>query len=479
MKTKSAWIPGFLVLTLLAACAVNPVTGKRELSLVSEQQELQMGAESDKEIRSQYGIYQDQALESYVTRLGQALVPHSHRPQLPYHFAVIDDPVVNAFAAPGGYIYLTRGILAMAGSEAEIISVLGHEMGHVSAKHSIRQMSKAVLVQLGLGVGSVLSEDFAKVAGLAGVGAQLLFLKFSRDDEREADALGLAYARSANYNPSGMVAFFESLERLGDLSGQGSIPGFLSTHPLTKERIANAKAMLTAEDAARLENRDLYLKAVDNIVYGEDPRQGYVEGNAFYHPEMTFTFKFPAGWKLQNTAAQVVLTSAQQDCAFWLQAEKSAEDLSAYAQKRLAEIENGRLLKDQSFRINGLASYHQMIDVAGQGQQQQEATRARLSYIRKDDYIFTCGAASSQSNFSRRDPEFSQIVKSFETLRDRTKIDRRPKRLKIMKADGRRTLEAIFQAEGVAKDLWPSLAVMNAIPLNQTPAAGRLVKVVR
>ncbi|MBN2206778.1 MAG: M48 family metalloprotease [Candidatus Aminicenantes bacterium] len=479
MKTNKVWIPGCLVLALLAACAVNPVTGKRELSLISEQQELQLGAESDAQIRGQYGIYQDAALESYITKLGRALVPHSHRPQLPYHFAVIDDPVVNAFAAPGGYVYLTRGILAMAGSEAEIVSVLGHELGHINARHSVRRMSQAVLTQIGLGLGSILSEDFAKVSGLAGVGAQLLFLKYSRDDERQADALGVQYARSAGYNPAGMVAFFESLERLGDLSGKGSLPGFLSTHPLTKERIQTTKAMLTADDAGRFENRDLYLKAVDNIVYGDDPRQGYVEANAFYHPDMAFTFSFPAGWKLQNTAAQVVLTSPQEDCAFWLQAEKSAEDLSAYARKKLAGIEGGTLLQDQSFKINGLASYHQTIDVTGQGQQQTEATRARLSYIRKADFIYTCGAAAALSTFSRRDPEFSRIVKSFETLRDRTKLDRRPKRLKIMKGDGRRTLEAIFQAEGVAKDLWPTLAVMNALPLNQTPAAGRPVKVVR
>jgi len=479
MKRTRRWISGLCLLALLAGCAVNPVTGKRELSLISEQQELQLGAESDKEIRGQYGIYQDAALEAYVAKLGQALAPHSHRPQLPYRFAVIDDPVVNAFAAPGGYIYLTRGILAMAGSEAEIISVLGHEMGHVSAKHSVRQMSSAVLVQLGLGVGSLLSKDFAKVAGIAGVGAQLLFLKFSRDDERQADALGVAYARSANYNPAGMVAFFESLERLGDLSGKGSLPGFLSTHPLTKERIRNTKALLTADDGRRLENRDAYLKTIDNIVYGEDPRQGYVEGNAFYHPGMAFSFAFPAGWKLQNTAARVVLTSAEEDCAFWLQAEKSAEPLADYARKKLAAIEGGKLLKDQSFPINGLASYHQTVDVPGQDQQQGSATRARFSYIRKDEYIYACGAAAAAGNFGRREPEFSRIVRSFETLRDRSKLDRKPKRLRIMRADGRRTLETIFEAEGVAKDLWPQLAVMNALPLGQTPAAGRPVKVVR
>jgi len=479
MRTKRRWLIGMFIMALAVACAINPVTGKRELSLISEAQEIQLGAESDKEIRSQYGVYNDPALENYVNQIGQALVPHTHRPQLAYHFAVIDDPVVNAFAAPGGYVYLTRGTLAIAGSEAEIVSVLGHELGHISARHSVRQMSQAILVTLGLGVGSLLSKDFAKVAGIAGIGAQLLFLKFSRDDERQADALGVGYARGVGYNPAGMVAFFESLERQGDLSGKSSIPGFLSTHPLTKDRIQNTKAMLTADDGRRLENRDPYLRRIDNIVYGEDPRQGYVEGNAFYHPGMTFTFKFPAGWKLQNTAAQVTLTSAEKDCAFWIQAERSSEDLPAYAKKKLAGIEGGTLVKDQTFSINGLASYHQTVDVPNQDQPQGASTRARLSYIRKDAFIFTCGGAAAAADFWRREPDFNRIVGSFETLRERSKLDRKPLRLKILKANGRQTIEALLQSEGVAKDLWPRLAVLNALALNQTPVAGRLVKIVR
>jgi predicted Zn-dependent protease len=447
--------------------------------LISESQEIELGKATDADIRGQYGIYRDPALESYLDEVGRALVPHTHRPQLAYHFAIIDDPVINAFAAPGGYVYVTRGILALAGSEAELAAVLGHELGHISARHSVRQMSQIMLVQLGLGLGSALSKDFAKVAGIVGVGAQLLFLKFSRDDERQADALGVEYERSTGYNPAEMAVFFEALQRMGDLSGQRPLPGFLSTHPLTKERIQNVRALLIADDDRRWIRRDLYLKRIDDLVYGEDPRQGYVEGNAFYHPGMEFSFQFPTGWKVQNTAARVILSSPKGDGAFWLQSEQSGEALPAYAQKKLAGIKGGRLIQDQSFFINGLASYHQTVDLPGQEQENQQPLKARLSYIRKDATIFFCGAVSTAADFGRFEPEFGRIVRSFGVLRDRAHLDRKPLRLRIIRADGRRTLESLLQSETVTKDLWPRFAILNGMDLSATPESGRLIKVAR
>jgi predicted Zn-dependent protease len=229
----------FSLILYAASCAVNPITGKRELSLISESQETSLGEETDKEIRLQYGIYDDPSLSEYIRGVGEKLVPHTHRPHLTYHFSVLDSPVVNAFAVPGGYVYVTRGILAMMNSEAELAAVLGHELGHINARHSVRRMSKLLLVQLGLSVGGALSETFAKISGVASLGIQLLFLKYSRDDEREADRLGVEYSRNAGFNPGEMVGFFASLQKLGDLSKGASLPGFLSTHPLNRERIQN------------------------------------------------------------------------------------------------------------------------------------------------------------------------------------------------------------------------------------------------
>ena len=209
---------------LAAACAINPVSGKRELMLISENQEIELGKETNAEIGQEYGFYADADLSRYVDSVGQSMIPYTHRPKLAYHFAVLDTPVVNAFAAPGGYIYVTRGILALMSSESELGAVLGHEIGHVNARHTVRQMSTQILVQAGLAVGSALNETFAKIAGVAGLGAQLLFLKFSRDDERQADGLGVQYARAVHYNTGEMVTFFAALERYGDLAGEAACP---------------------------------------------------------------------------------------------------------------------------------------------------------------------------------------------------------------------------------------------------------------
>jgi predicted Zn-dependent protease len=316
------------------SCAINPVTGKRELSLISEPEEIALGRQTDVEIRQQYGVYDDPELNEYVESVGRALVPHTHRPNLDYHFAVLDTPVVNAFAVPGGYIYVTRGIVALMRSEAELAVVLGHELGHVNARHSVRRMSEMMLVQVGLAVGSALSETFAEISGLAGVGIQILFLKYSRDDERQADTLGVEYARKGTYNPGEMIGFFASLEKLGDLSGGHALPGFLSTHPLTSERIEKVRMTLAESDQSLAVKKTDYLRRIDGMVYGDDPRQGYVDGQAFYHPELAFTFSFPSGWTVQNTPSRVSIVSKDEKAAVLLQAEKSDLDLSDYSQEK-------------------------------------------------------------------------------------------------------------------------------------------------
>src|SRR5688500_6955190 len=179
-----------LLAGLSGGCATNPATGEREISLIGEGQEVQMGQESDPQIVASMGLYQDEAVQQYVNQLGQRLAAASERPDLPWTFRVIDDPTVNAFAVPGGFIYITRGLMAHMTSEAQLVGVLGHEIGHVTARHSVSQMSRQQLAQLGLGIGMILSPQLAQLGDLAGAGLQVLFLKYSRDNENEADELG-------------------------------------------------------------------------------------------------------------------------------------------------------------------------------------------------------------------------------------------------------------------------------------------------
>lgn len=466
----------FALILFSIYCAINPVTGKRELSLISEQEEIVLGKQTDGEIKAQYGTYNDQALTAYIQRIGQSMTSHTHRPHLIYHFAVLDAPVVNAFAVPGGYIYVTRGILALMNSEAELAVVLAHELGHVNARHSVAKLSQLMLAQFGLAVGGAISETFAKISGAASIGIQLLFLKFSRDDEREADALGVEYSRKGGYNPSEMVNFFASLEKLGDLSGGQSLPGFLSTHPLTRERIQNTKDILLESDRQLKIETYAYLAAVNNMVYGQDPRQGYVEKNAFYHPELRFFFSFPGDWQVQNMPSQVILANKDGDAGVILQAEKTSENLKDYADRIASKIENGQFIDERSFRINGLASYHQTYDIS---QEQGEDLRTRLSYIKKNGFIYTFLALSAQTAFNKYDRPFQSVVGSFQELRDARYLNRKPQRIRLMKATGRETLLAIFQKAGMAKDLWTKFAIMNGMELDSTPKSGQTIKIVR
>ena len=475
MKKYSIYILLFLMV-FIASCAVNPVTGERQLSLYSEQDEIAIGKQTDVQIRNQYGIYNDPALNEYVARVGASLGPYTHRSHLEYHFAVLDSPVVNAFAVPGGYVYVTRGILALMRSEAELAVVLGHEMGHVNARHSIHRMSEQTLFGLGLAVGSSLNKTVADIAGIAGVGIQLLFLKYSRDDERQADQLGVEYSRKGSYNPGEMIGFFTSLEKMGDLSGSHSIPGFLSTHPLTSERIQNTKDMLIESDGKLQVKHTPYLNKVENMVYGDDPRQGYVEKNTFYHPEMRFSFGFPQAWQLQNMPSQVIMGSDDGEAAVILQAEKSSEDLRNYAQKMMADVQNLQFLRDQNRRINGLTAYQQLFDYHPQD---SPDLRVLLSFIKYGSYIYTFTALSTITKFDQYDNQFDRLVSSFKKLTNRAYIDRPPKRIKLHRANGRQNLQRILQEAGIKEDLWPRFAIMNGMELGDTPPRDTLIKIIK
>jgi predicted Zn-dependent protease len=467
----------FIVFLLvgLASCAINPVTGKKELSLISESQELALGKQTDIEVRQQYGVYGDAGLNAYVQAVGRSLGPYTHRPHLAYQFAVLDTPVVNAFAVPGGYIYVTRGILALMGSEAELAVVLGHELGHVNARHSVHRMSEMMLVQVGLAAGSVLSETFAEISGLAGVGVQLLFLKYSRDDERQADALGVEYARKGAYNPGEMVAFFSSLEKLGDLSGGHVLPGFLSTHPLTSERIDRVRQMLTEGDGKLEVKERPYLGRIDGLVYGDDPRQGYVEGQVYYHPELAFSFAVPDGWKVVNTPAQVAVSSPNEKAVLLLQAEKTAAELPSYAENKAATIKGSQFVRDDQIKVPGLASYHPLYRI---NQQDADALSLRLSVIRKGAYIYTFSALAAESDFADFEAAFRRSTQSFAKLTDPAFLQRKPSRIRIIEASGRQTLEQIFSAAAVKKDLWSTLTILNGMEIGARPAHGKIVKIV-
>jgi predicted Zn-dependent protease len=310
-------------LALPAACTqvVNPATGKTEFTAMSPDQELEIGKEQHPQVLMQFGgAYEDPELQAYVTRVGERLAAVSELPELDFRFTVLNSDVINAFALPGGYVYLTRGLLALADNEAELAGVMAHEIGHVTARHSAQRYSRGVLAQGGLAIGTILAAvlgggaaaDLVQQAG--GVGAEAYLAGYSRDQEFQADELGVHYLARAGYDPTAMSTFLDKLERndqlMRRLAGRdGPDPGssWFATHPRTPDRVLRAAEQASAANAGEgRTGRDDYLARIDGMIYGEDPSQGYVRGRSFVHPGLRFAFDVPQGYRIVNTPVAVI-----------------------------------------------------------------------------------------------------------------------------------------------------------------------------
>jgi predicted Zn-dependent protease len=379
-------------------------------------------------------------------------------------------------------VYVTRGLLAMMNSEAELATVLGHELGHVNARHSVREYSKQLLLTGGLILGSVLSKDVAKVAPYLMIGLQVLFLKFSRDDEYQADSLGVLYSRNAGYSPSQMIPFFRSIQKLEEKAGGGmKLPNFLSTHPLTEKRIQEAEKMLQPMDNEMDVLRDDLLAKMDGLTYGEDPRQGYVEANAFYHPGMKFAFGFPAGWVVQNTPRQVVVATKDEKAGMILTAEKTDLPPAAYLQQKIASIKDVQIqeVSKRNRSINGLNAASGVYLISQQAPQGQtpEVTAVDLDCIAKDGMIYTFMSMSAKADYSTYQNSFDRTVQSFSNLTDPKRLAVRPRKLSIRKPAAAQTLKQFLTSQGVPADKWPTVSFLNSIALDGRVEKGQLIKI--
>jgi predicted Zn-dependent protease len=451
--------------------------------LMSEEQEIQLGKSYDPQVIATFGEYPDKELQSFVQARGEEIGKISHRPNLTYHVKVLDSPVVNAFAVPGGYIYITRGILAQLNNEAELMGVMSHEIGHVAARHTVSQQSKQSLGQILLIGGMIASEKFAQYAGYAMQGMQLLFLRFSRDDEREADRLGVEYSSKLGYDAHKMAEFFKVLDKMSLSESQGGIPTFLSTHPDPGDRYASVNEKAT-EWQAKLNrpewkvNQDSYLQLISGIVYGSDPRQGYVESNFFYHPEMRFKFTFPAGWKLENTPLQVTIVPGDNKALmiFTLSQEKTPE---AAADSLVTKL--GLTLQDKrKTTVNGLPA---VVTKCTQSVKDQSTgvvqNNTILSYfINYSNSIYVFHGVSGVADYNTYSGAFETTMGSFSRLADNSKINVKPYRINVVKVPKTGTLESALSSLGVDKSRYNELALLNDIELTGQVQAGKLIKII-
>ncbi|MBX6363132.1 MAG: M48 family metalloprotease [Gemmatimonadetes bacterium] len=454
----------------LAACARNPVTGKTEISLVSESQEIEMGRQGAQEVEQSIGLVDNDALQQYVQRVGADLARGTERPNLPWTFRVVDDPTPNAFALPGGYIFVTRGLMGLMQNEAELASVLGHEIGHVTARHQVRAITRAQLGQLALGIGSILSPTVAQLGQIAGTGMQLLFLKYDRAAETQADELGFRYAGAGHYDVREMPRVFEALQRLEEREGTSPLPSWLQTHPGTAERITHVQQLIAkAPPAGGTVGSAQYLDRIDGLVYGANPRHGFFRDATFLHPDLRFRIQFPAGWATQNLAQSVAAASPRQDAVIELTLAPGAPD---QAMRTFAAQQGVQVGDVSSESINGIPAAVGVF----QAQSQQGTLQGYIAYLQYNGNTYQIAAYTPAGAFGTYDRAFRETIRSFAPLTDPSALAVQPNRIAIVRLAAATTLAAFNQRSPSAVPL-DELAIINQVPsANATLPAGTIVK---
>lgn len=457
---------------LAAGCATNPVTGKSQLSLISESQEIQMGRDAAQQTLQQIGEVKDPGLQAYVSRIGKEIAARTERPQLPWEFHVVDDASVNAFALPGGFIFVTRGLMTYMNNEAELATVLGHEIGHVTNRHSVSQMSKAQVAQLGLGIGSILSPTIAKYGQLAGAGLSLLFLQYSRDAENEADLAGFRYALNDNYDVRQMANVFQTLDRLDQATGgQGKLPNWLSTHPAPANRIANTQARLDTLHkslAGSKVNRDGYLQQVNGLVFGEDPRQGFFRNGVFLHPDLRFQLTFPSGWQAQNSAQAVIAASPNQDAVIQLSLGQGSPGTAAQQFFSQQGVQSSNV---SNTTINGLPA------VAGyfQAQTNQGAVAGLVTFISYGNATYQILGYTPAAGMSQYDAVFRRTMGSFGPLNDPSALNVQAAKVELVRVPSAMTIQE-FNSRYPSSIPIAQVAIINEVGADGRLQAGQMAK---
>lgn len=476
---------------LLSGCATEPslYTGKTGYYGYTWEQEQTLGRQSDASIVKEMGVYSDDALSDYIKGIGHELLSHSairseSAPELykdaEFTFRLLDSPVVNAFALPGGFVYVTRGLLAHLENEAQLAVVIGHEITHVEARHASKQALKQQLGQIGLLAGAVIGEQIAEnkelareMVDLGGNLFQLVTLKYGRDAERESDYHGVKYAAQAGYAAAEGSDFFRSLDRISDKSGQ-SIPSWMSTHPDPGEREKTIRE-LAAEWQANLPakpivGRKSYLEKIDGLIVGTNPRNGYANDGHFYHPDLKFQFRTPSGWALQNESSAVYLLSSDKEAMliFSLSSEGSPLDAAQSLRSKLS-LETTYA---QDTRINGLPAY----TIEGQVTSNSGSLAVSATFIQHDSKVFEFLGYGNATVFSSHVDTIRRTISSFDEVTNPSILNVQPHRLEVVPAARSASFQDLLPSNlpsGTDAHDW---AIMNQVELDDRIEKGTLIK---
>lgn len=466
---------------LLGGCAHNPATGRTDFVMMSEEQELALGRSYNQQILKENPRYADEKLQAYVQQVGDRVAKNSHRSNLIYHFTVVDSPDINAFALPGGYIYIHRGLLAYLSSEAELAAVLGHEVGHVTARHSVQQQSQStawgILGQaVAIGTGVSAAADVTNVLGTAVVRG------YGRDMELEADGLGAQYLARSGYDPQAMIEVVKVLKnqevfvrdqaaKRGQPVPESSYHGVFDSHPDNDRRLQEVIGPARALTGGRQEvNREVFLQHLEGLPFGDSAATGVRRGQHFYHAELGIALDFPAGWALLNRPDALVVHTADQQ-AFVAMTLGPAEPGLSPEELLRQRAKGQRLVQEQALKGGGLRGYTGII--AG-----TPAKRVAIIYKGSQAYQFVA-AVKGRNSLESEDPQFMQVINSFRPLAAAEAKLAQPLRVHMLKAKAGDTMAALAKASKWPDDPQATLRLLNGLYPNGEPRPGDWLKILR
>jgi predicted Zn-dependent protease len=453
------------IVLLLLSCATNPVTRQPEFVLMSEDQEITIGREMDPKILQEYGMYNSEHLQQYVKTIGKRLAAVSDRRDLFFHFTVVDTPLVNAFALPGGYVYVTRGLLAYVNSDAELAGVLGHEIGHVTARHAVRQYTKAASYNIATNIASIFVPQITNFGQVADIAFVAITSGYSREYEREADRLGVKYAFTAGYDPKAIASFLQTLALLDKVEGKKSYHGLFSTHPQTEERVTLADAAADIKTLPRntplVIGKENCLKQIDGLLFGPDPKEGVIRGDKFQHPDLKIELSFPRGWNIENKPDAVIAKNPAQKEYLQLMLEHlnkktSITDVARNISRKTGFTESA----GNATRINGLDAY--VGTYSGKTQKLGYIT-ARIGFIQDEDIVHFIIGYSRPEQFSAALPSFNATINSFKKLSVNEAQVIKPSRIRLYTVKAGDTFNSICKEFGRPADEAKTLALLNGM----------------
>ncbi|MFV8783800.1 M48 family metalloprotease [Microbulbifer sp. SA54] len=477
-----------ILLAATTGCAFNPATNRPDLVLMSQEKEIKIGREMHEKLVASTPIYNDPILTAYVEHVGQKIAKSSDRPDLTYHFTIIDSQDINAFALPGGYVYINRGLLTYLQSEAEMAAVLAHEVGHITARHAVRQKTAAT----GAGVASVLSvlvTGSGVVGDVANLWSTAAVKGYGRDMELEADRFGAQYMYNAGYDPQAMINVIALLKdqetfarRRARIEGskQQTYHGVFSSHPRNDVRLREVvEAAGKLPEDKKVVKSEYYREKTEGIVYGTNAQES--EKNRFNHKSLGFSLLFPEGWKVENQRSAIVGTAPDNSATLTIKVDKRDGNQPAdMALRGVYDVRN--LEQDEALSQYRLEGHTGKLPIG----RAEQPDRVAILFYGSRQYILegkVLAAPDSKKSAKETAGEYDDLfltsIRSFRPLRKTDIVKPDIKRVRYVKANDKTTFSSLARHMEIGDYAEEQLRLLNGYYPRGEPKPGEWIKIVQ